>query len=216
MAPFVCASWLENCEKAMKIKSSLQLAAFMGAWFAATAQAGTVWNEDINGDLSSNALAPTPLTVSTGSNVVIGSTGMAGQLGDDRDYFHLTIPAGSTLTAITLLSNTFVSGDSSFMGMQVGPQVTATTAAQLVGFVHYRNDMIDTNLLPAMGLTSLPSGTYSVWVQELGGTVPYGFDFVITPVAVAATADAPLPLWAYVTLAAMLLAITLKYRQRRT
>lgn len=51
--------------------------------------------------------------------------------------------------------------------------------------MHYGNDMIGTDLLPTLVFSSggvLPSGDYSLWVQETGGPVSYGFDFVISSV----------------------------------
>ena len=41
-----------------------------------------------------------------------------------------------------------------------------------------------------MGLAALPAGTYSIWVQETGGTVPYGLRF---DVAAATMSPVPLP-----------------------
>lgn len=51
--------------------------------------------------------------------------------------------------------------------------------------MHYGNDMIGTDLLPTLVFSSesvLPGGDYSLWVQETGGPVSYGFDFVISSV----------------------------------
>lgn len=156
-----------------------------------TAHAATVWDEAPNGDLSNDGLSPTPLVVHSGSNLVLGLTGSGAQ-GVDRDYFKLTVPVGSKLTAIRLLPSTSVSGGVSFIGMQAGPQLTVTPsgggAEQLVAQGHYGNDQIDTDLLPNIKLGPpgpLPSGTYSVWVQDTGGPASYGFDFVISTPASA-------------------------------
>lgn len=154
------------------------------------AGAATIWDESVNGDFSGSGLAPTALVATTGHNVVIGTTGNAGQ-GIDQDYFRITVPTGALLTGIFLLDNTFVSGGSSFAGMEAGPQVTTGNGSSLLGFVHYDNAMIGTNMLSFLSPgtpAGLPGGTYSLWVQETGGPVSYGFDFVIAaPVPEAST-----------------------------
>jgi hypothetical protein len=157
-----------------------------------TASADMIYNESINGDLSGNGLVPTSLLFGAGSNQVLGATGDPGT-GIDRDYFTFFVPEGMVLAGITLLPNTFVSGSSSFMGMQAGPQLTVTPsgggAQNLIGILHYDNSMIGTNILPTMGITGgLGTGAYSVWVQELGGVVDYGFDFQVAPVPVPGAA----------------------------
>jgi hypothetical protein len=55
----------------------------------------------------------------------------------------------------------------------------------LIGFAHYSNDQIGTDMLPSIifGFTgALSSGTYSLWVQDTGGPASYGFDFGVTAV----------------------------------
>jgi hypothetical protein len=202
------------------------MAAAMALCGTAGVHAAPAWNESVNGDLSNDGLSPTAVAVSAGSNTVIGVAGNPGT-GIDRDYFRVTVPPGSTLTSLVLLDNTFVSGGSSFMAMQVGPQVTVTPSGggvqNLLGFVHYDNSMVGTDLLPTIAPSfpnGLPSGTYSVWVQELGGVVPYGFDFVITAQSSTSSADAPLPTWAYAVLAMAFLLVgsrtmTLSHSQDR-
>lgn len=178
-----------------------------------TAGHAVTWNEATAGDLSNNGLAPTVLPVALGSNQVLGSVGNSGQ-GIDRDYFTFTVPPGATLKSLRLLSNTSISGGSSFLALQAGPQVTVTTSGggveNLLGFTHYGNDQIGTDLLPLVVFSfngSLPSGTYSVWVQETGGRVDYGLDLGIEADA-AATADVPtLPEWAFIALAALMLGV---------
>jgi hypothetical protein len=153
---------------------------------ASPARAATVWNEAIEGDLSSNGLTPTPVAMSVGSNRVLGTTGDSGS-GIDRDYFRFTVPTGATLTSILLLENTTVSGGASFIGIQAGAQVTVSPlgagAEDLIALGHYGNDQIGTDLLPVIRIGSpvtLPAGTYSVWVQDTGGPASYGFDFQLT------------------------------------
>ena len=161
---------------------------------ALTAQAGTAWNEAIDGDLSNDGLAPTPVAFLLGHNAVLGTTGNPGT-GVDRDYFSFAIPAGSVLSELWLLPNTAVSGGASFFGIQAGPQLTVTPSGggidAFYGFNHYDNSMVGSDILVAMvgpAKAPVPAGTYSVWVQDTGGPATYGLDFVITPVPEPATA----------------------------
>lgn len=167
------------------------LALAAGIVCAAPAQAlgGPGWNETLDGDLAGDGLAPTPVLVALGSNPVFGTTGNAGG-GIDRDFFRFTVPAGTVLSAIQVLPDTFVSGSVSFIGIQAGPQVTPG-GSQLLGFSHYGPDSIGTSILAnflAPGSTSLPGGDYAVWIQETGGLVTYSFDFVLTAVPEPASA----------------------------
>lgn len=163
--------------------------------YAATAHGDTIYNESVSGDLSNNGLAPTVLSVSLGLNDVFGTTGKSGSGVVDRDYFTFTVPQGMELTAITVLPGTESLGPlgESFIGIESGPQVTVSTAATdatgLLGWDHYGAGDIGVNILPLMGTSglgstgfigSLPSGTYSFWVQEASvGTVPYGLEFTV-------------------------------------
>lgn len=167
----------------MKVQPALVVLALL-AGVSGVVQAGTSWDESIHGDLSNDGLAPTWLLTGSGSNRVVGTTGNDG-FGIDRDYFSFTVPAGTVLSSLLVLSNTSVSGSSSFIGMQAGPQITVSPsgagAENLLGFAHYGNEQIGVDILPAVVFGfqgALPAGTYSVWVQETGGLVAYGFDFV--------------------------------------
>jgi hypothetical protein len=164
------------------------------AVFALPAHASVIWDESVNGDLSNLGSSPTALTMAAGSNTVLGVTGDQGQ-GTDRDYFRFDVPVGTVLSSIMLLDNTTVSGSVSFLAIEAGPQITATPSGgnvqDLLGYGHYGNDQIGTNLLPAIVVAPGPglrSGPYSVWVQDTGGPAPYGFDFVVTPVPLPAAA----------------------------
>ena len=75
--------------------------------FAAPASADVIWDEAINGDLSSDNLNPTLLAFVPGSNMVFGSTSPEPEL--DPDYFTMVIPAGYELSSI--IFEEYVSGD---------------------------------------------------------------------------------------------------------
>lgn len=152
------------------------------------AQAATIWNESTDGDLSNDRLAPSQLGFASGSNVVQGTVGDDGT-GIDRDYFSITVPTGTALTGLTFTPYTSVSGGSSFIALEAGPQMTVTPTgvgiADLLGFAHYGTDAIGFDQLPVLapGLGGvLPSGIYTLWVQETGGPATFGIDFTVTPV----------------------------------
>jgi hypothetical protein len=138
------------------------------------AQAQTVWNEAVQGDLSNDGLSPTVVSIiNAGDGRVVGTMGDGGS-GVDRDYFTFTVPVGAQLSALLINPTTFVSGSYSFMAIQVGPQVTTTPTgggiAALLGYNHYDNADAGTNFLPRLLQSHpelggvLPSGTYSIWV----------------------------------------------------
>lgn len=170
-----------------KLVSKILLMAIVSSATVA-AHAGTVWNEINNGDLSNDGLTPTSVMLTIGDNSVLGTTGNSGQ-GVDRDYFSIIVPEGTKLTALTLTNDTNVSGGASFLAMQLGSQVTVTPAGvgveNLLGYLHYGNDLINQDLLPLLtagNLNGLASGTYSLWVQETGGAATYGLNFSVAPV----------------------------------
>jgi len=171
-------------------------ACVLAGCLASNAHASVVWDETTQGDLSNSGLTPTPLLLSLGINTVRGSTGNAGD--GERDYFSFTVPTGATVTSILVRPESSVSGSSSFVAMQAGPQVTVMPTGvgieNLMGFLHYGNDRVGTDLLPDLAFayrdTGLPSGIYSLWIQETGGVVPYGLDFEVTPSSVT---PVPLP-----------------------
>ena len=67
----------------MRLKIAIALTAL------ASAHAGVIYNEAISGDLANSGLTPTGVTVTLGSNQILGTTG-----GTDRDYFTFSVPAG--------------------------------------------------------------------------------------------------------------------------
>jgi hypothetical protein len=147
-----------------------------------------------------------------------GTVGNAGS-GIDRDYFTFTVPAGKTLSAIMVTNNTNVSGGSSFIAIQQGSQVTTTITGggieNLLGYTHYGNDVVDTDLLPTLVPSangSLASGTYSIWVQETGGPATYGFDFVFA--TTPNTTAVPLPFATEILLFLGLFALDRMFRRR--
>jgi hypothetical protein len=157
--------------------------------------AAVIYNEAVTGDLSNSGLTPTLVTLASGSNDILGVTGRDTSNVVDRDYLAFTIPAGLTISSITVLSGTTVGGPFAFIGMQAGNQVTlptnTQTAAGLLGWDHYNpgeigQDILGTMSVPAEGSsgfsTPLAAGTYALWIQDFSpGSFNYGFSFAVTP-----------------------------------
>ncbi|MEZ6318781.1 MAG: hypothetical protein R3B49_08515 [Phycisphaerales bacterium] len=154
------------------------------------ALAGVVWDESIDGDLSNFAAGPTPVgTLSLGSNTLIATSG-----GSDIEYFSITIPDGAIWSELVLVSYDSLD-DIGFIAIEPGPVFTpppgGTDVSVFLGYDHFGpafND-VGKNILKrpgngngAIGFDkTLPAGTYSLWVQNQGGTMDYTFDFVLTP-----------------------------------
>jgi len=160
------------------------------------ARAATAWDESISGDLSNVGTAPTIVSLDLGSNILSGTTGRSTG-GVDRDYFVFTLPAGSQLDTLTLLPGSTFLGPSavSFIAVQAGPQVTVSptggSAAGLLGWWHYGENDLGTDILPLIGIGlgasgftgSLQAGTYAFWIQDTGsGSAAYRFDFGVSAV----------------------------------
>jgi hypothetical protein len=168
--------------------------------------ATVLYNESVSGDLSNSQSSPTPLTLSAGTNSIIGSVGT----GDTADWVALTIPAGMQLRSDVLAaySSTDVQG---FTGFQAGSSFVGnpeTTASAYLGYAHFgtaasnngaATNLVSHDLLPIMAnpLTSpgaqgftdpLAAGTYTFLIQQLGAPTNYQFDFGVTPAPEPASA----------------------------
>jgi hypothetical protein len=157
-----------------------------GMLFASEARAD--YSEAVNGNFSSNNLAPTVVAVSPGRNHISGTAGNG-----DFDYFQITVPAGSQLTSIFLDGySTTETGDLGFFGLAAGTTISnsQSTAAGLLGWVHIGATLVGTDLLPGMGTAGFGSsgftpplgpGNYSFRVQDDDPvTMQYQFDIVLT------------------------------------
>ena len=174
----------------------ISLAALPGA------HAATAWDEAVSGDLANVGTAPTAVSLVAGSNIVRGTTGRSAGI-VDRDYFSFTLPAGLQLDTLTVLpGTTFVTpSDVGFIAVQAGPQVTVNptggSAAGLLGWVHYSENDVGSDILGLIGIgfgasgyaTPLPAGTYSFWIQDTAtGRANYNFDFSVSAVPEPSTA----------------------------
>src|SRR5262249_14502964 len=109
--------------------------------FTMRAGAAVVWDESVNGDLSNDYQNPTPLTLATGVNSIIGSVSNETSP-QDLDYFRIDVPAGRTLTAF-LLQRYVSFDDTAFIGMQSGPAFTFPAGEavdhfdEILGYTHF-------------------------------------------------------------------------------
>lgn len=159
------------------------------------------YNEAVSGDLSGVGTSPTFVALVAGSNQVLGATGNPGP-GTDRDYFSVTVPAGSVLSALTVLSGTAPLG-LAFLGIQAGSQVTvlptAGSPAGLLGWTHYAVADVGVNVLPRIGTGvgasgfsgALPAGSYAFWIQDFNpGSSTYNLELTVAAVPETSTAAA--------------------------
>ncbi len=159
--------------------------AYLLALAATPALAGS-WIESSNGDISGNRLSPSLLNITLGNNQVTGTFGSG-----DLDYLRIDIPAGLQISAINVTS--YSGGSVSFVGLQSGTTFsidpnTASPAA-LLGYFLFGNGNLNTNILPAIaagfgaiGFTPpLNPGSFTLWLQETGGTTGYGLNLIAVP-----------------------------------
>ncbi|BCA56444.1 hypothetical protein W02_35840 [Nitrospira sp. KM1] len=162
---------------------------------AFNAQAATVYDEVLHGDLSDNHLSPTAVGLSVGGNVIVGST-IHQPL--DRDFFSVTIGAGQVLNAIVLSSYT-TTDDQSFFGLAIGNGFenlgfTGVDSWALIGStpgVSVGNNLLDfiTSGLVGPGVLGpslLGPGVYSFWLQETEGSTTYSLDYQVAAVPLPA------------------------------
>jgi hypothetical protein len=154
------------------------------------------WDESTFGDLSGSGLSPTVVNFFVGSNIITGSTGRVEGI-VDRDYFTFNLPSGLQLDSLTVLPGTAPAGISGlgFIALQSGLQITVNptggSASGLLGWVHYGENDLGTDILGLMGIgfgavgfdVPLPAGDYSFWIQDTGtGNSVYNFDFGVSAV----------------------------------
>ena len=162
---------------------------------ATTAGAGVIWDESVNGNLSTNPDAPTPITFSIGSNIINGSCGnVSAQV---RDYVAFNVGPLDTLTAINLLA--YAPDNTGFCAINYGT-TSVIPNGDTIGFfmagLHISQADVGSNLLDLFVTRSVTienlSDPYLVpgdYVFEIQQTSPlivtYSLEFVLSgPVAV--------------------------------
>lgn len=156
------------------------------------AQAATLYNETINGDISGNRASPTLRTLGLGSNDVFATS-----QGGDQEYLTLIVPNGMALRNLFLRADVPSSFDqTAFIAMASGSPFPfdpafAGSANGTLGWAHFSPFMVGQDLFPTMRTSDLgssgfgsqlPAGTYSFAIQQLGTSVTYQFDFATVAV----------------------------------
>jgi hypothetical protein len=189
-----------NMHYALVTKKSLFSAAVCALLAAAPAKA-TIYSEAGSGDLSNDPAAPTALTLTPGSNSVIGTVNGFDN-GDGQDWVSFTIPTGFVMTSY--VNSTYVStDDQGFTGFQFGSSFSGDpfVAISYAGYAHFGTgatnpdgtppvSTVGVDLLPLManpafapgttGFTPpLAAGTYTFLIQQ-GDPVTTGYQFNMT------------------------------------
>ena len=170
------------------------------ALLAAAPAIATIYDEAVTSvDLSNDKANPTALTLTPGSNSVIGTVNGFGN-GDPQDWVSFTIPTGFVMTSY-VNSKYDSTDDQGFTGFRLGSSfpVDEFTAGNYAGFAHFGTDAdngggsgstVGVNLLPLMADSSfapgaigftppLAAGTYTFLIQQ-GDDVPTGYQFDMT------------------------------------
>jgi hypothetical protein len=185
-------------------KKSLFSAAVCALLATALAKA-TIYDEAVSGDLSNDKAAPTALTLTAGSNSVIGIVSGFDN-GDGQDWVSFTIPTGFVMTSY--VNSKYVStDDQGFTGFQSGSSFLGDpfAAGSYAGYAHFGTDVdnplppsstVGVNLLPLMANPSfsvgatgftrpLAAGTYTFLIQQGDPTTTsYEFDMHVRSVSV--------------------------------
>jgi PEP-CTERM motif len=186
-------------------RKSLFSAAICALLAAAPAKA-IIFDEAVSGDLSNNQLAPTALTLTPGSNSVIGSVNGFPPGTDAQDWVSFTIPTGFVMTSY--VNSGYVSADDQgFTGFQSGSSFSGDpfTAGSYAGYAHFGfaatnpdgtppSTTVGVDLLPLMANPSfapgatgfsppLHAGTYTFLIQQGNPTTTsYQFDMNVRSV----------------------------------
>ena len=187
-------------------KKSLFSAAVCALLAAAPAKA-TLYDDAVSGDLSNDKGAPTALTLTPGSNSVIGTVnGFPPGGNDPQDWVSFTIPTGFVMTSY--VNSTYDStDDQGFTGFQAGSSFSGDefVAGSYAGYAHFGNEAtnpdgtppkstVGVNLLPLMANPSfapgttgftppLHAGTYTFLIQQGDNeTTSYQFDMNVRSV----------------------------------
>jgi len=151
------------------------------------ASASTIWDEGVNGDLSSNRSAPTNLNLAVGTNSLFATTNST-----DIDYVHFHLSAGMSLESINFMAWTG-SDQKGFIGVQAGSTFTepptGTNVANLLGYAHFGPgvNVIGQDILPSIGQGAgsigfsgaLTGSDYTFWLNQTNPSPQsYQLDFV--------------------------------------
>jgi hypothetical protein len=190
----------------MHMKSVVWLLLLCGAISipVSAARADVLYDEtDGDPDLSGIYNMPTPITLGYGSNIVKHGVNMGATL--DIDLFRITLPAGGTLTDVTLIGAShptrsfiaFQEGEEWLFDMDESHEGGDTSQCYVfcTGFAHYGDAQfgagVGSNLLEVMNVEAaslgrpydlpLTGSSYVFWIQELDASVvTFTYDIVVS------------------------------------
>jgi hypothetical protein len=182
----------------------------------APVSATTIYDEDVQGDLSNNYQVPTQVNLLPGANslfALVGTTTAA----DRSDYIAVSLPAGHQLSQLLMMDYASADGKA-FIAVQDGSAFTFAdvdafaNAANMRGYTHFGpapplEHANGDDILPDMGQNSqgftppLTGTAYTFWIQQTGADTAYQLDFIVTAIPEPGTAAMLLPVMACVGLA---------------
>ncbi|MEM6330105.1 MAG: PEP-CTERM sorting domain-containing protein [Planctomycetota bacterium] len=151
---------------------------------ASNGLAVTIYDEDVDGDLSGDFTMPTVVTLGFGPNSVSGQMGQNGSTGasngSDGDFFRFTVPAGAEVTEI-FVDEYETTENQSFLGYRGSPFTSLGSTGAIDGFELFSDG--PANIIGALtGLPALGPGDHFFWVQETSPvTVDYTLRFTVVP-----------------------------------
>ena len=174
----------------LSMKRMLVIGFFLLGMVSSTAaSAGIIWDEAIDGSLSTDRFSTTNMgTLAVGNNNLIGST-----VSGISKFFSITIGAGDQLSAL-IVEDWQSADDIGFLGMVAGTPFNVDPASpnvgDLLGYAHYGELDVGQDILQTIGqgpgsqgfTAPLGPGTYSFWVRQGGSdAADWDLNFVVTP-----------------------------------
>jgi hypothetical protein len=131
-------------------------------------------SETALGDYSNSTSAPTSISLGTATKLV------AGTIAGEADYLTFTVPAGYRMNGLNLKYFSYTTDQVAFLALDSGNVWSAgQTTTEMLGFSHFGTADLNTDLLTKMNVAGsyLPSGDYTLWVQQLGAANTYVLEF---------------------------------------
>lgn len=147
------------------------------AAIAPTAAASVIYDEAIDGDLSSDRFNPTVINLALGQNTITMDVVNSGLPGGDRDYFTFNLAGGLSVDAILLDDASNPPGGfdaTAFVGLGSGAffdfDPDTFQGDGLIGYVLTTPDLVGTDIIGDLnaGQGALANADYTFWVQQTG------------------------------------------------
>jgi hypothetical protein len=168
---------------------------------ASLAHAGISYHETGDGDLSTDAAAPTALDFGAGSNTIVGTVSNSNDPGGDRDFITFELNAGEEINSLML--NTLSPDNIAFIGLNAGPTgfvPAGATVGEFLAGIHVDASSAGSNLLPlfvsqsvttnSLSEARLGPGSYTLVIQQTSDIVQsYGLDAVVSAAGISEPRD---------------------------